>query len=236
MWLVEDLHWASPDLLAFIEATGSTPSATGRLVVGTTRPVLLESAAAWCDGLELLHLAPLPPAETAALVGGLIGRDVLPAELIERIAEQSGGNALFVEELLRTWISTGVLRREQGGRWQLAADAQEVVLPPTVQAIYAGQLDDLPPSARAAARRASVAGRRFPFASLEPLAAEQPAEAVATLVLRALVSDAVEDPILGPSHVFRHALLRDAGYASLARAQRASLHARFAGLARVVPG
>src|SRR6185436_14713824 len=109
-----------------------------------------------------------------------------------------------------------------------AADAQEVVLPATVQAIYSGQLDDLPPSARAAARRASVAGRRFPFASLEPLAAEQPAEAVATLVLRALISDAVDDPILGPSHVFRHALLRDAGYASLARAQRASLHARFA--------
>ncbi len=228
LWLIEDLHWASSDLLAFLELAGRTSSANGRLVVGTTRPVLLESAAAWCDAAEVLHLAPLPPTETAALVAGLVGPDVLPAELVDRIAEQSGGNALFVEELLRTWISTSVLRVDDGAGWKLAADAQDVALPPTVQAIYAGQLDDLPPSARSAARRAAVAGRRFPFAALDPLAVEEPATAVATLVQRALVSEPVDDPILGPSYVYRHALLRDAGYASLARAERSSLHARFA--------
>src|SRR6185295_16443926 len=133
----------------------------------------------------------------------------------------------FVEELLRTWISTGVLRAEDG-RWTLAADSQDVALPPTVQAIYAGQLDDLPPAARTVARRAAVAGRRFPFAALEPLSVSEPAEGVATLVQRALVSEAVDDPILGSSHVYRHALLRDAGYASLARGERSTLHARFA--------
>jgi hypothetical protein len=42
------------------------------------------------------------------------------------------------------------------------------------------------------------------------------------------VSEASEDPILGPSHVYRHALLRDVGYASLARGERAILHARLA--------
>ena len=117
---------------------------------------------------------------------------------------------------------------DDGAGWKLAADAQDVALPPTVQAIYAGQLDDLPPSARSAARRAAVAGRRFPFAALDPLAVEEPATAVATLVQRALVSEPVDDPILGASYVYRHALLRDAGYASLARAERSSLHARFA--------
>ena len=227
-WLVEDLHWASADLLAFLDRAGREPSPRGRLVLGTARPTLLESAAEWCDGAGILHLEPLPPAETAALVRGLVG-DVLPSGLVERIAERSGGNALFVEELLRTWISTGVLAAGPDGRgWRLAVDAKEVPLPPTVQAIYAGQLDDLPAAARTAARRAAIAGRRFPTAALKTLGVEEPEEAVATLVRRALVSESTDDPVLGPSHVYRHALLRDAGYASLARGERASLHARFA--------
>ena len=49
-----------------------------------------------------------------------------------------------------------------------------------------------------------------------------------TLVRRSLVSVATDDVLLGPSHSYRHALLRDAGYASLARAERARLHVRLA--------
>jgi tetratricopeptide (TPR) repeat protein len=226
-WLVEDLHWGSPDLLAFLGFATRSPAPRGRLIVGTTRPSLLESAAEWCTDASLLHLGPLPAAQTAELVRALVG-DVLPDELVERIADRSGGNALFVEELLRTWASTGVLTQDDIGKWTLGVDAQDVGLPPTVQAIYAGQLDDLPPAARTAARRASVAGRRFPFAALEPLNVDEPKEAIEALVRRALVIGSTDDPILGPSYVYRHALLRDAGYASLARGERASLHAQLA--------
>ncbi|MFY9579799.1 MAG: adenylate/guanylate cyclase domain-containing protein, partial [Gaiellaceae bacterium] len=134
-WLVEDLHWASSDLLAFLDFAGREPRARGRLILGTTRPALLESAAAWCAGATVLHLEPLPQEETAALVRGLVG-DVLPRELVDRIAERSGGNALFVEELLRTWVSTGALAQD-GQAWTLVADPQAVGLPATVQAIYA---------------------------------------------------------------------------------------------------
>src|SRR5262245_3213948 len=103
VWQVEDLHWASPDLLAFPAAAGRV-----RYVVGTSRPSLLEQAPDWCAGAELLHLAPLPEPATAELVRALVG-DVLPDELVGQIAAASGGNALFVEELLRLWISTGTL-------------------------------------------------------------------------------------------------------------------------------
>jgi class 3 adenylate cyclase/tetratricopeptide (TPR) repeat protein len=226
-WLVEDLHWASGDLLAFLDYAARAPAPTGRLILGTTRPALLESAAQWCKGVALLHLAPLPAAQTAELVRELVG-NVLPDELVERIADRSGGNALFVEELLRTWVSAGVLAQGETGAWTLVVDAQDVALPPTVQAIYAGQLDDLPPPARTAARRAAVAGRRFPFAALEPLDVDDPEEAVGALVRRALVAGSADDPILGASYTYRHALLRDVGYASLARGERALLHMRLA--------
>jgi class 3 adenylate cyclase len=227
VWLVEDVHWASGDLLLFLHAAGTTDRTAGRLVVASARPLLLDTAADWCGTSELLDLPPLPPAETAGLVHALVG-DVLPDALVERVAERSGGNALFVEELLRTWISVGVLARGPDGAWTLAAPAADVPLPPTVQAIYAGQLDDLPASARSAARRAAVAGRRFPTAALPRLGVERVDEALETLRLRALVSGPDEDPTLGPSFSYRHALLRDAGYASLSRGDRAQLHLRLA--------
>jgi class 3 adenylate cyclase/tetratricopeptide (TPR) repeat protein len=225
-WLVEDVHWASPDVLAFLAyAVAAGP---GRLVVATARPALLETASDWCAAAELLHLAPLPPADVGALVHALVG-DALAPELVERIAERSGGNALFVEELLRTWVGTGVLGREDGGRWVFAADLDEVGLPPTVQAIYAAQLDDLAPSARTAARHASVAGRRFPLDSLPELSVPDATAAVAVLERRALIGDGRDETALGRTLRFRHALLRDTAYASLARADRATLHLDFAG-------
>ena len=226
VWLVEDVHWASPDLLAFLELAGGSPRTAGRLVVASARPVLLDERPQWVEGGERLDLPLLPSRETEELVRELVG-EALPAELVERVAERSAGNPLFVEELLRTWAGVGILVADEAG-WRLAAPAEEVELPLTVQAIYAAQLDDLPPPARAAARRAAVAGRRFPGEALAVLEVEEPEAALETLVRRALVSGSEEDVLLGPSHSYRHALLRDAGYASLARAERARLHVRLA--------
>jgi hypothetical protein len=226
VWLVEDVHWASPDLLAFLELAGSSPRNAGRLVVASARPVLLDERPEWVESGERLDLPLLPPRETEELVRELVG-DALPAELVARVAERSAGNPLFVEELLRTWAGVGILAADAAG-WRLAAPAEEVELPLTVQAIYAAQLDDLPPPARSAARRAAVAGRRFPREALAVFEVEEAEAGLDTLVRRSLVSVATDDVLLGPSHSYRHALLRDAGYASLARAERARLHVRFA--------
>ncbi len=226
VWLVEDVHWASPDLLAFLELAGDAPRTAGRLVLASARPVLLDERPEWVEGGERLDLPLLPPRETKELVRELVG-EALPAELVERVADRSAGNPLFVEELLRTWAGVGILAADDSG-WRLAAPADEVELPLTVQAIYAAQLDDLPGPARAAARRGAVAGRRFPSEALPVLEVEEHEAAIDTLVRRALISGADEDVLLGPSHSYRHALLRDAGYASLARAERALLHVRLA--------
>ena len=221
VWLVEDVHWASPDLLAFLDAAGDSDR---RLVLTTARPSLLETAPEWCR--DVLHLPPLAPHDAASLVHALVG-DALPPALRDLVAQRSDGNALFIEELLRTWISVGILTRAGDG-WRSTAVADDVPLPPTVQAIYSAQIDDLPPAARAVARRAAVAGRRFPDAALAPLEVSDAAAGIEVLERRALLEGPLPDPLFGPTHAFRHALLRDAGYASLARAERARLHARFA--------
>ena len=222
-WLVEDVHWADGDLLAFLEHAGKkAPSAHGRVVVATARPSLLESSPAWCASAERLDLDPLQATDAEALIRALVG-DALPASLVATVIERSDGTPLFIEELLRTWVSVGTLVHDEG-RWQLAVEPDEVVLPPTVQAIYAAQLDDLPPDARLLARRGTVAGRRVPVAAFAPLEVAG-REGLEALRRRAFLEGPVEDAITGEEWAYRHALLRDAGYASLARAERARLHA-----------
>jgi class 3 adenylate cyclase len=235
VWLVEDIHWAGGDVLAFLDRAASRPAPHGRLIVATARPSLLDSNPEWSadeGDSHVLRLATLPTGDASQLIGALVG-DALPAALVQRIAERSDGNCLFIEELLRTWVSVGTLVRDgsadagvAGNAWRLAVPAEEVPQPQSVQAIYAAQLDDLPPDARRVARRASVAGRRFPVAALEPL--EVSDSGLDPLRRRELVTGPVDEPLLGDAYSYRHALLRDAGYASLARAERARLHARLA--------
>ncbi|MBA2644649.1 MAG: AAA family ATPase, partial [Solirubrobacterales bacterium] len=166
VWLIEDVHWAGGDLLAFLDRAGRAPTRHGRLVVATARPSLLDRAADWCDGMRI-DLAPLPPAAAAELVRALLG-SALPDELVDALVERSDGTPLFIEELLRTRASVGTLVRENDA-WHLAVQPDSVSLPPTVQAIYAAQLDDLPPDARMVARRGSVAGRRVPVSAFHSL-------------------------------------------------------------------
>ena len=234
LWLVEDAHWAGPDVLQFLAFAGSQATGAGRLVLATARPSILERHPEWCRGdgepawrrPRLLDLQPLTPLDAAALVRALVGEALSP-ELVETVAECSDGNPLFVEELLRSWIATNVLSPADGG-WRLSAQTDEIVFPSTVQALYCGQLDDLAPSARDAAQRVSVAGRRFPLAALGPLGVTQPEAEVDALQRRAFVAGPEPDLIYGTTFVFRHALLRDAGYASLSRAERTHLHVAMA--------
>src|SRR6266511_2640223 len=234
LWLVEDAHWAGPDVLQFLAFAGSHATGAGRLVLATARPSILERRPEWCRGdgepawrrPRLLDLQPLAPLDAAALVRALVGEALSP-ELVETVAECSDGNPLFVEELLRSWIATNVLSPADGG-WRLSAQTDEIVFPSTVQALYCGQLDDLAPSARDAAQRVSVAGRRFPLAALGPLGVTQPEAEVDALQRRAFVAGPEPDLVYGTTFVFRHALLRDAGYASLSRAERTHLHVAMA--------
>jgi tetratricopeptide (TPR) repeat protein len=234
LWLVEDAHWAGPDILQFLAFAGSQRTGASRLVLTTARPSILERHPEWCQGggelvwrrPRVLDLQPLAPVDTAALVRALVG-EALPPGLVQTVAERSDGNPLFVEELLRSWITTGVLSPADGG-WRLSALTDEIVFPSTVQALYSGQLDDLAPSARDAVRRVSVAGRRFPMAALGPLGVTQPEVEVDALRRRTFVTGPEPDLIYGTSFVFRHALLRDAGYASLSRAERSHLHVAMA--------
>lgn len=237
IWLVEDVHWAGGDFLAFLDRAGGARSHAGRLIVATARPSLLDEVAGWVDDEKRISLDALAPAVAAEIVRALVG-EALPERLVVAVAERSDGNPLFIEELLRTWASVGVLTADDEGGWRLAVEPEDIELPTTVQAIYAAQVDDLPAGARRIARHASVAGRRFPISALGALGVEETAaeQGLDVLQRRALIADLQREPLIGEAYGYRHALLRDAGYASLARVERARLHVRLAGWLEAVAG
>ena len=239
LWIAEDGHWASPDALAFIDAASGGPVPSGRLVVVTARPSLLETGRGWATtdpaaGRYRLDLAGLSARSAEALVRALVG-DALGDPLVTRIAEASDGNCLYVEELLRSWASSGMLRQGAGG-WTFVTSDGPLAIPATVHALYGVQLDDLPPLARATARRAAVAGRRFPVDALPGLGVTDPVTALASLDRRSLIAGPTPAPVVGATYAYRHALLRDAAYVSLARAERAILHVALAGWLEQVAG
>ncbi len=224
-WLVEDLHWATPDEIAFVERVAGDPPGGGVAVVATARPSIVDRVD---GGWQRIDLEPLPGADAEGLVRALVG-DALPDALVARVAARSDGNPLFIEELLRTWVSVGTLRRDgPDAPWRLATPADDVPLPTTIQAIYASQLDDLPAAARTTARRASVAGRRFPAGALDGLEVGDRDASLGELARRAIIAGPAAEAPLGDMYTYRHALVRDAAYATLARAERADLHLRLA--------
>ncbi|WP_454778445.1 adenylate/guanylate cyclase domain-containing protein [Georgenia muralis] len=225
LWVVEDAHLAGPDLRAFLaHLLGHVRG----MVVLTSRPYPVIIGDPVLGLLPVLHLPPLAVAATSAMVEALVGRGTVPARYREGILAASGGNPLFVEELLRSWMLAGVLRPDEPG-WRFTAGPQEPVLPTTVQAIYQAQLDRLPEGPRAVVEGGSVPGTTFPAGALGVLGIDDDATpALHRLTVVGLLHGPHDGPAGGASYTYRHALLRDTAYASLSRRRRAGLHARFA--------
>ena len=227
VWVVEDVHLAGPDLLAFLRHALDNPRTGGRLVVLTGRPTAgLAEAFAAVTEVPVLHLQTLSGPVTRELVHELVG-DAVPPEYLEGIVRSSGGNPLFVEELLRSWIVTGVLRVTDQ-TWVFAGGRTHPTVPSTVQGIYQGQLDALAPPARSVVERGSVPGITFPVNALPALGVAEPREPLDALTRAGLLTGPHDDTVSREAYTYRHALLRDTAYGSLARHDRAELHVRFA--------
>lgn len=224
VWIIDDAHLIGPDLVGFL--THVTNRARSPLVVCAGRPEAARRLG-W-TGDVLLHLDPLDRAGTLAQLDGLTGPDVLPGPVRDAVAAAAGGNPLFVEELVRSWVQSGTLSPAPDGGWSFAGTDSAASLPLSVHAIYLGQLDDLPPEQRRLVTTGSVPGRTFPARAVPDLGIREPAESLTRLAGAGVLVGPHDDPVDSDSYTYRHGVLRDVAYASLSRAERASLHLRFA--------
>jgi predicted ATPase len=178
------------------------------------RPELLERRPEWTRRIGSEHVLELGPLSVAAsgtlleaIAAGRLERDVE-----QRIAEAAGGNPLFLEQLVA-----------YAGEQHPAADR----LPPALHALLAARLDRLDAAERSALALGAVAGDVF-----EPAAVHALAGGITRAALEQACDRLVERDLLvrveGARLRFRHDLVREAAYASLAKSARARLHERHA--------
>jgi class 3 adenylate cyclase len=228
VWVIEDLHHAGDDLLAWLREALTRPYRRDRMVVLTTRPSVAGRQVAAMPGVCELQLSGLADAEVVNLLDALLGSAVLPSPISTGIAEASGGNPLFVEELLRSWTHTGVLQPHPGGGWRFTGTGIPGALPTTVQSVYLGQVDGLPDMPRQVLHSGSIPGRTFPARALPDLDVPGPDPALRMLTEWGLLVGPHAHRVDDTSYTYRHGLLREVAYATLPRLERARLHLRFA--------
>jgi class 3 adenylate cyclase len=215
--LLEDLHWAEDAHIELIERV--VRDARGPVVViGTTRPELLDQRPAWGGGrrnASLIWLERLSEEEAAELLPA-----ELPRPLRDLVLERAEGNPFFVEELVGALADRGVLA---GG-----ALPEGFAVPDSVQAIVAARIDLLGAAEKAALQAASVIGRVFWLGPVAELTAEAEPD-WRLLEDRDFVRRRSGSTIAHEEeYVFKHALTREVAYAGLPKARRAHLHAAFA--------
>src|SRR5262249_23716367 len=132
---------------------------TKLMVLITARPEY-QGALTRMHGAQTIALAPLADADTAALIGELMGSDPSVGELTAIIAERAAGNPFFAEEMVRELVQRGVLAGERGG-YACRANVRELSVPATVQAAIEARIDRLSTPAKRTLNAASVIGARF---------------------------------------------------------------------------
>ncbi len=202
--LVEDLHWAdAPSVVHLLEALEKHADKP-LLVVAFARPEVHEAfpELARATAYEELPLSPLGKRASERLAEAVLGSAGSPS-VVARIVERAGGNAFFLEELLR-----------------FVAERSKGALPDTVLAMLHSRIDQLEPDTRHVLRAAAILGERAHADTVTHLIGKGEGEADGHL--EELVRRDMLEPVRGRPRVFafRHALFREAAYATLTEADR----------------
>ncbi len=226
----EDIHWAQPTFLELLEHIVDRGGSAPLLILCPSRLELLESNPGWMadrPNARSIRLDGISAEAAQALIEAVPGGDAVPAALRERILAIAEGNPLFVEEMVRLILDGEMLSARTAGQ---AAAAVEI--PPTIQALMASRVDQLPRPERSVAQRGSVVGRVFETSAVTALTPPPARADVATHLLalarRELLRPEDGDAADGAAYKFRHILIRDAAYEALPKAERTQLHEAFA--------
>ena len=178
------------------------------------------------------HLTPmalqrLPPAQVEAMIARVTGGTALPPEVVAQIVAKTDGVPLFVEELTKTILESGLLRDAQG-HYELTGPLPPLAIPATLQDSLIARLDRLA-TVKAVAQLGAVLGRTFAYAVLQavsPLDEVALQQALARLVEAELLYQRGVPP--QATYLFKHALIQEAAYQSLLKSTRQQSHQRIA--------
>jgi predicted ATPase/class 3 adenylate cyclase len=237
VFLCEDLHWADPSsvevLMRLLPLTREAPL----FFCFTSRPdqdtpgwqLVLAAQQTLGAGLTEIALQSLSATATNQMVSALLETNDLPEEAKHLILQKSEGNPLFVEEVVSMLVERGALTRENG-TWIIQKELNLLEIPDNLKRLVLSRIDRLEEEPRQVLRVASVIGREFAVKVLEQVYSNRDQDLkhgtmiayLSTLEYANLVKLATVHPDL--RYLFYHAVIQEAAYEAMLRADRKILH------------
>jgi class 3 adenylate cyclase/DNA-binding winged helix-turn-helix (wHTH) protein/tetratricopeptide (TPR) repeat protein len=224
LFIVEDLQWADPSTLELLTLFIDQAATAGILTLLTGRP---EFHPPWaCEAhLTSLTLGRLPPTQVEQMIDRMTGGKRLPAAVRQEVVAKTDGVPLFVEELTKMVLESGLLR-EQADHYELLDTLPSLAIPTTLHDSLMARLDRLG-NAKEVAQLGATLGRTFPYELLRavsPWTEERLQHALEQLVEAELLHQRGVPPQV--TYIFKHALIQEAAYQSLLKRKRQQYHQR----------
>ena len=224
----EDLQWADPGLIDFIESIVEWSRTRPLFVLTLSRPELLQRRPTWGAGqrsFTALHLEPLPAEAMAALLRGFVAG--LPESVVEHVLQRAEGVPLYAVETIRMLVDRGQLV-ERDGVLTVSGELGSLDIPDTLHALIASRLDGVTTEERSLLQNAAVIGQSFSIAALAAVSGRD--RAAVSAPLRNLVRKellAMDTDPRSPErgqYGFVQGLIREVAYGTLAKPERRAKH------------
>ena len=222
--VVEDLHWIDPSTLELLNLVIDQGPTVRILTVLTFRP---EFRPPWTPRSHLtpLTLTRLPHQQVELIVKQVTGGKALPSEVLQQVVTKTDGVPLFVEELTKMVLESGLLREERDG-YELTRPLPPLAIPATLHDSLMARLDRLA-TVKEVAQLGATLGREFNYElikAVSPLDDEILQRSLEQLVEVELLYQRGVPP--QSTYLFKHALIQDVAYQSLLKSTRQQYHQR----------
>jgi predicted ATPase len=226
LFVMEDLHWVDPSTLEFLSLLVDQGPTARILALFTFRP---DFSPPWTGGSHLTQvtLPRLPRREAAEMTGRVAQGKALPPEVVEQVVAKTDGVPLFVEELTKMVLESGLLQ-EREERYELTGPLPPLAIPATLHDSLMARLDRLA-AVKGMAQLGATLGREFSYGLLQAVSPWD--EGTLQRGLQQLVAaEFLYQRGLPPqaTYRFKHALIQEAAYQSLLRSTRQQHHQRIA--------
>jgi predicted ATPase len=169
----------------------------------------------------------LPRRQAAELTGRVAHGKALPAEVVAQVVAKTDGVPLFVEELTKMVLESGLLQ-EQAERYELTGPLPPLAIPATLHDSLMARLDRLA-AVKGLAQLGATLGREFSYALLQAVALWDE-DTLQRGLYQLVAAEFLYQRGLPPqaTYTFKHALIQDVAYQSLLRSTRQQYHERIA--------
>ncbi len=226
LFIVEDLHWVDPTTTELLTRFLDQVPTARLLALLTARPSFI---APWParSHLTSLTLTRFTSKQTETMVSRVSGPKLLPAEVLRQIVSKTDGVPLFVEELTKMVLESGLLAEREEG-YELTAPLPPLAIPSTLQDSLMARLDRLA-TVKEVAQLGAALGRAFPYELIRAVSHQD------NTVLNQALERLVDAELLyrrgvppQATYLFKHALVQEAAYQSVLKSTRQQSHQRIA--------